>query len=274
MKNRSEIQNELKAIAPTLSGLEPSDSFAVPENYFSQLPATVLSRIKEEEAWEQLPDPALSPLLQSLRKKQSFELPQQYFQTSAATVLSHIRKEEVQQELKEIAPQLATLPKQQAFAVPQNYFKQLPSQVYAQLQTRHPQTSSANLWWNKINETIDSLIAPLFKPQLVFAFASLFSVAIAIWFLQTKSERSIGTVAALDNQLDRISTAEVNNYISMNLDEFDEYSIKKKVGEIHSVVIINEQTIDEKKLEEILLHELDEDMILDLQKHQQKNRVI
>lgn len=275
MKNNNERFEELKEIAPKLASLEVCNSFDVPENYFAQLPMQLLHKIKEEELWEATPEPTLSPLLQSLKNKQSLSIPQNYFQTSAAQIINTIRSEQVTEETKAIAPTLASIAKQHALTVPQYYFSSLPQRV---LQRAKQENTLNNLatssFWEKLNNAIDNFLSPIFKPQLAFAFSLLFSVAVGIWFLQTGNKAEVNPVAALDNQLERVSTDEVNKYIAMHFDEFDEHSFKKKIGEINSVVIFDNQKIDEKKLEESILLELDEDMILELQQSKNKNSVI
>lgn len=274
MKNNNEIIEELKEIAPKLAGLQARNSFAVPENYFAQLPIQLLHKIKEEELWEASPEPTLSPLLQSLKNKQSLGIPQNYFQNSAAQIINTIRSEQVAEETKAIAPTLASIAKQHALTVPPNYFSSLPQRVL-QRATKETLTNLATpSFWEKFNNAIDNFLSPIFKPQLAFAFSLLFSIAVGIWFLQTGNKAEVNPVAALDNQLERVSTDEVNKYIAMHFDEFDEHSLKKKIGEINSVVIFDNQTIDEKKLEESILRELDEDMILELQQSKNKNSVI
>lgn len=77
MPDRQAINSELKELNSNLSGQEPRMPYPVPQGYFEGLAEQVLTRIRQEEAKEELG--TLSPLLQQLSKKQPYSTPVGYF---------------------------------------------------------------------------------------------------------------------------------------------------------------------------------------------------
>jgi hypothetical protein len=264
MKNYNEIQEELKAIAPTFAAWEKRNPFSVPEDYFGTLPQRILTTVQQEEdRWENVADPQMSFLLQSFKNRSPFSLPENYFPQASASILSAIRKQAVKEELQEIAPEVAALPKNNPFQVPHNYFNTLPQQVLYRLHRSAASTAEVSIW-NKCNEILEALLHPFFKPQFAMAFAIVVSLAVFFAFLNDKKFLKSDSMASLHHELKKVSANEVNLYIASNIDEFDEYSLKKKVGNINSLVMWNDLNIDRKSFEEIILPELEEDMILEL----------
>lgn len=277
MEKRSEVLEELKVIAPSLAGLKQQDAFSVPENYFSILPNNLLAKIKEEEAWESAAELQLSPLLQSLKTKPSFELPAQYFSASTASIISKIRKEEVAQDLTELAPQLAQLPKQIPFLVPENYFASLANSVLNIVQKEELEVEHQNAIWDKLSNFINTVLAPLLRPNVAYigAFASLLFIFSAFWLAKEKTDNNdIWALTALETNLSSISTKEISNYIAQNIDEFDEALFKKSETTTSSNKEENTQ-INNMEPEDYHLDSLDEeDLWKLLNEHNNKNGII
>jgi len=81
MSSRKEIQQELEKIAPELAQMEIRRPFAIPDGYFTQLPAVIAARISTLGAESvQEESEALSPLLSELPKKMPFSVPEGYFE--------------------------------------------------------------------------------------------------------------------------------------------------------------------------------------------------
>lgn len=276
MKNRNNILEELKEVAPTLANLAQSDAYSVPENYFLSLQSKVLTKIKEEEAWEKAVDPPLSAQLQALKSKKHFGLPEKYFASTTTHVLSTIRKAEITQELQAIAPQLATLQKQNAFSVPQNYFSTLPKRIIAEinkLNSEHSKTALPN-FWDKLNAQVDIVLVAIFKPQLRVAYASIFAVCVAFWFVNNTQPAELNPVASLNSELNRISTTEISNYVAMHIDDYDEATLKKRAGNLSGITLFNGNELNENELEQILQREMDEELFLESKAGKTKNQLI
>lgn len=276
MKNRNNILDELKEVAPTLANLAQSDAYSVPENYFSSLQSKIFTKIKEEEVWEKASDPALSPQLQLLKGKKHFSLPENYFANTTANILSTIRKEEVVQELQALAPQLATLQKHNAFSVPQNYFSTLPKRILAEVSKQNSAAAKEVLpsFWDNLNAQIDVILVAIFKPQLRVAFASLVAVGVAFWFLNNTKPTEQNPVASLNGELNRMSTTEISNYVAMHIDDYDEATLKKRAGDVNGMSFFNDSELNDNELEQILQREMEEELFLDSPTRKAKNQLI
>ena len=114
MEKREIIIQELESISPVVANLERTNVFAVPANYFNDLPAVILAKVQSEGvAFGSKSDP--------------FSVPAGYFDGLAANILNKIRSTEqsVEEELNEIAPLLNTVSRKPVYAVPEGYFESL-----------------------------------------------------------------------------------------------------------------------------------------------------
>lgn len=86
MKRRSDIQDELKNIAPNLSERVSTNPFAVPENYFEALPQNMLQHVKR-----------MNDLVESLHEQNAstnpFETPKEYFNELPNVLLQRVKAE-------------------------------------------------------------------------------------------------------------------------------------------------------------------------------------
>ena len=83
MNRRDHIQDELQGLNSSLPPEGNGTPFSVPQGYFEGLAASVLSRIKAEQAGSAAEEIAqLSPFLANISRKMPFEVPDQYFQTN------------------------------------------------------------------------------------------------------------------------------------------------------------------------------------------------
>lgn len=84
MKNREEIFEELREIAPELSKLEKKQFDEVPANYFSSFPNEVMKKICEQELAQ------IAPTLAQHEKQNVLEVPANYFESFSQEILRKI----------------------------------------------------------------------------------------------------------------------------------------------------------------------------------------
>ncbi|MFT3948624.1 MAG: hypothetical protein QM763_16795 [Agriterribacter sp.] len=83
MKQALDTAAEMKEIGAIIAGIEKTNLFSVPENYFTQFPEKVLAYIQQKEniavsAKDEIE--ILSPLLASLKNKSTLAIPGNYFE--------------------------------------------------------------------------------------------------------------------------------------------------------------------------------------------------
>ncbi len=249
-----EIQNELNEIAPALAKLPRTNAFSVPAMYFSSLPEKIIAAAKAEEA--SLEEPALSPLLTQLKKSQAMQLPENYFAKSSASIIEKIRAEEVKEEVVALAPALLNFEKKNPFTVPANYFAVLPQRILQKIKAEETVAAPSGGWLDGVNNVLDKLLAPLFNPRLSFAFVAVLVGVMMFWFGIQQHNIQMSAEARLAAQLQSISTDEIRNYIAMNIDEFDEVSLSRKIN-FDNLLLAEDELFDEQDL----LMELDEEFI-------------
>ena len=79
MKKNEVITNELKEIAPVLSGIDSVYLYTMPADYLPTLSATIVSQIRSIEVAEELAFAA--PLIATIEKSECKEVPAAYFST-------------------------------------------------------------------------------------------------------------------------------------------------------------------------------------------------
>lgn len=123
MKSSYTIQDELRELNSTLP-FEKTQPYSVPDGYFDNLATAVLTKIKTQEASEELSE--LSPLLASIPRRTPFTVPDNYFQQNTRK-LSGIVAEDTVPDI------LATTDKKMPYQVPEGYFDTLPQQILAKV---------------------------------------------------------------------------------------------------------------------------------------------
>lgn len=139
MSSRKYIHDELRELNSTLPSHVKEPVFSVPEGYFENFAASVLMRLKQEEAVESAADEltSLSPLLAGLSKKMPYDLPSNYFTTLSEDVPSLMQEDE-------LPAILAEHPKTNPYEVPAGYFDTLPAQVVAKITAKQAKVVSFN----------------------------------------------------------------------------------------------------------------------------------
>ena len=78
-------KDEINALSPLLSSVQPTNVFEVPGGYFEKLVETIPAGISKIEANEELK--ALSPVLSEIQNKKVFEVPNEYFSELSGIIL-------------------------------------------------------------------------------------------------------------------------------------------------------------------------------------------
>jgi hypothetical protein len=110
---------------------------------------------------------------------------------------------------------LDSLKKENAFEVPYNYFESLPGKILTRIHEEENKPTVA--------ETILNKLVYLLKPKYAFAALALV-IGITFFISKMNSNRSVNlpTLAAAEKQ---VTAQDVNDYISSNIDQFDERNI-------------------------------------------------
>jgi len=167
MENKIDISNELSAISPMIAGINKVNVFTVPSQYFESISDTVMACLREEglafntsnaQIAEDIPagyfnelaasildkikanDAAsqeikyLSPLLFDLQKRQVFQVPINYFENLDELIIEKIENTTIETVSNEISPFLQDLKDKNIFELPEGYFSGLADTIMKKLQ--------------------------------------------------------------------------------------------------------------------------------------------
>lgn len=124
MISKFTIPEELKELNSNLPVVK-TEVFAVPDGYFDNLAASILTKIKGGETEAVTNElQSVSPLLAKLPRKTPFTAPEGYFNNNINTLSFLSPKDELPASLTGIG-------KQMPYAVPPHYFEELPQQIMA-----------------------------------------------------------------------------------------------------------------------------------------------
>jgi hypothetical protein len=219
--------------------------YKLPADYFVELPATILSRIKsQDDSCDHEPN-VLSPLLLELKTASTFKLPTEYFEELPLAIIRRIKLKEVssgKDELEILSPLLGQLQKTVPFKLPEHYFDEFPSNITAganaidyvnqELESHSPVINNLKIksaykvpdgyfdnLENKLLSTVKfhrkaSVISFNFnKKVLRYGVAALVAgiMSIAAWiFYQNKQVVNIGNELA---DIEKISNDEIISYL-------------------------------------------------------------
>ena len=116
MNSRITIQSELKELNIQLPLEKSAEVYSVPEGYFEGFAASVLNRIKAENASPIDELASVSPFLAQISKKMPFAVPQGYFSQSTEGLSDWVKEEEDLPEWLQSARQMP-------YTVPTEYFE-------------------------------------------------------------------------------------------------------------------------------------------------------
>jgi hypothetical protein len=130
MNNRNTIQNELNELNSGLNANANGTPYSVPEGYFDGLAASVLAKIKGEQAVSASEEiEQLSPLLAGISRKLPFSVPDDYFQSNIEGLKAFTSESEE-------SLVLSFIDKQMPYEVPAGYFANVPDQVLEKISDR------------------------------------------------------------------------------------------------------------------------------------------
>lgn len=129
MAQKDNILQELNELQSSLANAGVQNAYRVPDGYFENLPAWVMSRIRAmeaENAAEELSH--LSPVLSGISKKMPYTVSADFF-NSIDEKVSEITNNETElsaeEELKGLSPLLSSLKKEMPYSVPAGYFENI-----------------------------------------------------------------------------------------------------------------------------------------------------
>jgi len=169
-------------------------------------------------------------------------------------------KKEIEEELEKLAPSLSKLKKEEHFEVPKDYFQQLPDQIFKQLDLgkNHSAVEVAprRSWLDDLTERLSFL----FQPRVGIAFGAVL-ILLASIFLLNQNTAEVGVDSP---NIASLTTDEMEQYLSDNIDEFEEETFYDLADEIAIVELeeVNEEELDD-YLDEII-DDIDESELEDL----------
>jgi hypothetical protein len=188
----------------------------------------------------------IAPHLAQIQRVNPFTVPVHYFETLPNEVLQSIQVTELQL--------LASLKKENPFDVPYNYFESLPGKVLNRIREEENKPTFA--------ETILNKLGYLLKPKYALATIAL-ALVIAIFIgKMSNSTVNVPTLAAAEKQ---VTAEDVNDYISDNIDQFDEKNIVACVSNkqldnapfpMNSIDINNQNSIDLSQIDDNTIKEI------------------
>jgi len=124
MRSDNNLQQELQELNNSLPVPQVQHLYAVPEGYFEGLAASVLAKVKAQEAGAAEEIQTLSPFLASLSRTMPFEVPGDYFDTALEGIASE----------ESIPAEWEGARFNPTYSVPAGYFENLPAQILAKVQ--------------------------------------------------------------------------------------------------------------------------------------------
>ena len=227
MKASKDILNELREIAPALSGLDKKNFYTVSEGYFEESGQKIMMLAVDV----QLHGIDLPPVLASIKKKQLHSAPEGYFSSFTDNVIGQIQSEEVAEELTYTAPLLVGLEKKEAYSVPANYIADFPANIYkvaAREAAAHDtliehEISVWSIW-------IERILTVVSRPKYSFAMACM--VAIVVMISVVYSHSTLTPEEKIFAQMQQVPDSELHHYIGKHRDEFDERTILYHINDI------------------------------------------
>ncbi len=249
MKESNEILNELASISQTLATINKVNIFRVPEGYFDDLSAQILT----------------SAFLGQCSAKQAGSAPKGYFDSLSNKIIVRIKNADANtvEETKNISPALYSLKDKQVFNVPEGYFSTLGEHVI-----------------NKVNRKSAKVISFHTRKRWRqgYVAAAMVTILVSVGALQlfnSKNAPDKGDIAVLaenfsknmpaymkdaiqyqtDEQLNRgiasLSNDEIAAYLEHHGSIMDDYLLAKDI-DTESLPDATEYLIDENTLSDFL----------------------
>lgn len=174
------------------------------------------------------------------------------------------KQDDLKQELEELSPLLHKLKAQEnPFKTPEGYFASLPDELITRLRTEAQPVSAPvrpTSWADRLLEFLESLL----QPRLAVGLATIAILIVTglLWLRpETGSEPSASEQLAL---LSELSAEEVSNYVTENIETFEEEELMLAVAEsgIEVENSLPEMDLDSQAIEDYLeeaIQEMDEE---------------
>ena len=227
MKVSKDISNELREIAPTLSGLDKKNFYTVSEGYFEESSQKIM--MLAEDIKQHGID--LPPVLASIKKKELHSVPEGYFNSFTDSLIGQIHAEEVAEELAYSVSLLVGVPKRMPHTVPANYFDTFP-QVISAMAARDAaahdtliehEISIWSIWIGRILTLVS-------RPKYSFAMACMVAIAVMVSVVYTHS--TLTPEEKIFAQMQQIPDSDLHHYLGKHRDEFDERTILYHINDI------------------------------------------
>ncbi|HXR84500.1 MAG TPA: hypothetical protein VN722_09345 [Hanamia sp.] len=213
MEKQTEITDELKDVSPTLASMEKVNVFQIPEDYFSDFDAKILTTIFLQD------------------KKNNFQkVPEGYFNSLSDNILSKIKSENSEtpsEEIKAISPALHYLKEEKVFDVPENYFDNLSDRILKKI--KPPKTKvisfSSRKWWRYAAAAVVTGVVAISSLQIFNHNSNPVTTDKAIMQLASQYK----TPAQIDKGIASLNDEEIVNYLEKNGTILDEETISKNV---------------------------------------------
>lgn len=112
-------------VQPLVDSIDTADSLTVPADYFNNLPASILHKIKAQQD----SNAAIPQLFSSASDKNVFEVPQGYFEQLPSTILDLIKDTDANEDHVVTASPLHNIPDTKIFTIPPAYFENLSALI-------------------------------------------------------------------------------------------------------------------------------------------------
>lgn len=207
MRNRAEILIELSGISPIVAQIKSDNLYKVPERYFENLAAEIMTRIRAGQTGSVNSELGILPTPISKADKQVFSnVPDGYFENFAEKLINKINsgeKTSFTEELKQISPLLSNAGKQIPFSLPDGYFENFAEKLLSRIKTEQGNSVSEEL--ENLSPLLNSISrkVPFSLPEDYFAGFSdnVLTGALAVEFVNEELEN----LSPLMNSLKSIS---------------------------------------------------------------------
>jgi hypothetical protein len=202
MTGNNSIKQELSELNSSLPAGLNEPVFSLPPDYFENFAASVLARIKQNNAQEELSE--LSPLLAGISKQTPFAVPENYFDSLDAGLV--INEEPVLPAI--FSDQNRRMP----FAVPEGYFQSLPEVMLARV-PRQAKVISFGRRWSQM--------------AVAAMIAGIMAVSGLVYFGNKPASPSIQDQAWFKSKLNNVSDKALEEFIH-NTDAVHEQQVLAK----------------------------------------------
>jgi len=199
----------------------------------------------------------VAPILAKAKNEESTTATNFDFVQMQQSVLDKIRTEEVAAELKSFSSVLYSVEKKTETAPNALYFEAMQQKVFAgiNLQTKAKLESAFSIWLNQLSESVEAW----FSPQARLAFSVLLAGVLitTIFLTQINPEPEFNFA----QQMDSISDDEIQNYLAMNIDEFELNTITENAEFGETAQMIGNTEEWNKTIEDFIFDEADGDLL-------------